>query len=290
MNRKTAPFEDGRTWAALLSGARLRLPGTDHPPFEAEELLARAAGRPRSWFLSRMHEEAPEDDAVAFEALVARRAAGEPLQYLLGEWEFLGRTFHVDPRALIPRRETEAIVEIAREAAPQAVSLLDVGTGSGILAVTLALERPRARVVAVDKSPAALALAGRNARRHGVRSRVLTAASDWLTALSPHARFDLVVANPPYVPLRDAPHLDKTVSEYEPPLALYGGDDGLEPIRHLLRALPPFLPPGAPFIFEFGYGQAGEISALVEAGPGFRLHAIRLDASGIPRTATAVRT
>ena len=108
----------------------------------------------------------------AFRALVARRAAGEPLQYLLGEWEFLGRTFRVDPRALIPRGETEAIVEMARAAAPAARAILDAGTGSGILAVSLALERPEARVVAVDRSEAALALARTNARLHGVSGRV----------------------------------------------------------------------------------------------------------------------
>jgi release factor glutamine methyltransferase len=237
-----------------------------------------------------MREEAPERVVTAFEALVARRAAGEPLQYLLGEWEFLGRTFFVDDRALIPRRETGAIVEIAREAAPGATSLLDIGTGSGILAVTLALERPHSRVVALDRSPGALALTRRNARLHGVGTRVHPLASDWLSALSPGAVFDLVVANPPYVPLADAPHLDKTVSDHEPTLALYGGTDGLEPLRHLLGALPPFLAKGAPFVFELGYGQARDVSALVEAAPGFRLEAIRLDAAGIPRIATAVRT
>lgn len=287
--QKAAPGRDRRTWTALVAAARRRLHGPEHPAFEADELLARATGRPRTWFLSRMREDAPEDQAAAFEALVERRARGEPLQYLLGEWEFLGRTFHVDPRALIPRRETEAIVEIARTVAPGARSVIDLGTGSGILAVTLALERPKARVVAIDKSAAALALTRANARRHGVGSRVLAIASDWLSAVSPRARFDLAVANPPYVPRRDAPHLDKTVSEFEPDLALYGGEDGLDAVRHLLQALPPFLAPGAPFVFEFGYGQAKDVSALVEAAPAFRLEAVRLDAAGIPRTATAVR-
>ncbi|HTS03030.1 MAG TPA: peptide chain release factor N(5)-glutamine methyltransferase, partial [Thermoanaerobaculia bacterium] len=129
------------TWADLLAGARARLAGRDHAPFEAEELLARAAGRPRGWFLARRRETAGEREAAAFAELVERRAAGEPLQYLLGEWEFLGRTFAVDPRALIPRGETEGIVEEAGRAAPSASRLVDLGTGSGILAVSLALER-----------------------------------------------------------------------------------------------------------------------------------------------------
>ena len=278
------------TWSDLLASARARLSGRDHAPFEAEELLARASGLPRSWFHARRREPAESAAAAAFDDLVTRRAAGEPLQYLLGEWEFLGRTFAVDPRALIPRGETGGIVEEARRAAPDAVRLLDLGTGSGILAVSLALERPRARVLALDCSPAALALAAANARRHDVQDRVHAVASDWLSALGGAARFDLVVANPPYVPLTDQPHLSKTVSEHEPGLALYGGADGLDPLRAILATLPLFLEKGAAFVFEFGYSQANEVSALVEAAPGFQLERIRLDAAGIPRTATAIRT
>lgn len=276
------------TWGELLSEARRLLPPPGHPAFEAEELLARAVGRPREWFHSRRGERAEPPEAAAFRHLVARRAAGEPLQYLLGEWEFLGRTFHVDPRALIPRGETEGIIETAREAAPAARRILDLGTGSGVLAVIFALERPAATVLALDRSPAALALARENAARHGVRERVRLLASDWLSALRPADVFDLAVANPPYVPLADAPHLSKTISEHEPSLALYGGEDGLDPVRRLLRDLPPFLAPGAPFLFEFGYGQARAVSELVEASGSFRLVAVRLDAAGIPRTATAV--
>jgi release factor glutamine methyltransferase len=261
-------------------------------PFEAEELLARAAGRPRRWFLSRGSDSAPESDAAAFLSLVRRRAAGEPLQYLLGEWEFRGRTFRVDPRALIPRGETEGIIDVARSAAPLARRILDAGTGSGILAVTAALEWPEASVTALDRSVAALALARENAGVFGARERVALVASDWLTAfaaVSGAAPFDLVLANPPYVPLDDAPHLDKTVSEHEPGLALFGGADGLDPLRALLASLPPLMKAGAPFIFEFGYGQASLVSGLVEASGTFRLSAIRLDAAGIPRTATAIR-
>lgn len=280
------------TWGALLLSARKRLPEPSHPAFEAEELLARAAGRPRSWFLTRRSETAPIDEAERFLALVERRAGGEPLQYLLGEWEFLGRTFRVDPRALIPRRETEGIVEAAREAAPEAGWILDAGTGSGILAVTLALERPSARVVAVDRSLAALALTRENARLHGVADRVLLAASDWVSALSTAGSgrpFDLVVANPPYVPLADAPHVERTVSDHEPPLALWGGEDGLDPLRHLVTVLPPLMAPGAPFVFEIGYGQAREASAAVEGSGRLRLQGIRLDPAGIPRIGTARR-
>ena len=277
------------TWGQLLAEGRSLLDSPAFAPYEAEELLASAAGRPRGWFHARRREEADDAAAGRFLDLVARRAAGEPLQYLLGEWEFLGRTFRVDPRALIPRGETEAIVELARAAAPTARTILDAGTGSGILAVSLAIERPEARVVAVDRSEAALALARANAALHGVASRVSFLASDWLSALAPRPLFDLAVANPPYVPRADAPHVEKTVSDHEPHLALFGGDDGLDAVRVLLAELPPRLLPGAPFLFEIGYGQAREVSGLVEASPAFALEDVRLDAAGIPRTVVARR-
>lgn len=283
----------GATYGALLSAARGWLKPPLSPPFEAEELLARATGRPRAWFHARRHVEATDEETLRYEALVARRAEGAPLQYLLGEWEFLGRTFRVDARALIPRTETEAIVEIARRTAPEARVLLDVGTGSGVLAVSLALERPEARVVALDRSVDALALARENARRFGVLSRVAFLASDWLSALAKEPaeaeRFDLVVSNPPYVPLAHLAAVDKTVSEYEPPLALYGGDDGLDPLRVLLAALPSRMRSGAPFVFEIGYGQAKEVSGLVAESGAFALEEIRLDPFGIPRTALTRR-
>lgn len=277
------------TWADLLAEGRSVLSSPPFAPYEAEELLASATGRPRAWFHARRREEAGGDDAARFRALVARRAAGEPLQYLLGEWEFLGRTFRVDARALIPRGETEALVEMARTAAPSARAILDAGTGSGVLAVSIALERPEARVTAVDRSEAALALARSNARLHGVGGRVSFVASDWLSALAPRPLFDLALANPPYVPRVDAPHLDRTVSDHEPDLALFGGDDGLDAVRVLLAELPARLHPGAPFLFEIGYGQAREVSGLVEASRHFSVENVRLDVAGIPRTVVARR-
>jgi len=278
-----------RTWGELIRWGRERLPEPRHPAFEVEELLAAAAGRPRAFLHGRRRKSAPPEVASAFERLVGRRAGGEPLQYLLGEWEFRGRTFQVDPRALIPRGETEAIVDLAKEAAPGARRALDAGTGTGILAVSLALEMPSLSVVALDRSVEALALARRNAARHEVAERVSCVASDWLSALDGGAPFDLAVSNPPYVPLADAPHLDRTVSEHEPSLALYGGDDGLDPLRLLVATLPRLLAPGAPFVFELGYGQARAVSDLLEGSPHLDLVSIRLDPAGIPRTGTAIR-
>lgn len=275
------------TYRDLLREGRRRLPEPQFASFEAEELLSRAAGEPRSHFHAHAFDPCPEEVRLRFEDLLTKRLEGHPLQYLLGEWEFLGRTFRVDARALIPRGETERIVEAARELAPGAQRILDAGTGSGILAVSLALERPLARSTALDISIEALALARKNAHLHGVDSRILFVGSDWLRAIRPGPLFDLAVANPPYVPLADAPHLDKTVSDHEPPEALYGGEDGLDPLRRLARTLPVHLQPGAYFLFEFGYGQARLVSEIFDAEPGWDLLDIRLDAAGIPRTGVA---
>lgn len=271
----------------VLREGRKRLPPGSFAPFEAEELFSRASGMPRASFPARSLDPCPEEIQTAFLELVERRRSGYPLQYLLGEWEFLGRTFRVDSRALIPRGETERIVEAAREVAPSALRIVDAGTGSGILAVSLALERPEAHCTALDISLEALALARQNSRLHGVADRVHLLASDWVCALRPEAVFDLAVANPPYVPLADAPHLDKTVSENEPPAALYGGEDGLDPLRRLAGTLALHLRPRSFFLFEFGYGQARLVSEIFERTPCWELLDIRLDAAGIPRTGVA---
>jgi release factor glutamine methyltransferase len=273
----------------VLREGKRRLKDPRFAPFEAEELLSHSSGQPRSFFLAHGLDVCPEKTARGFFDLIDRRLEGHPLQYLLGEWEFLGRTFRVDSRALIPRGETERIVEIARELAPLARRIVDAGTGSGILAVSLALERPAARLLALDISLSALALARQNARKFGVETRVDFVGSDWLSAVVSRPVFDLAVANPPYVPLADAPHLDKTVSEHEPAAALYGGDDGLDHLRHLAHVLPERLLPGSYFLFEFGYGQARAVSEIFDAVLAWELRDIRLDPAGIPRTGVAWR-
>jgi release factor glutamine methyltransferase len=170
-----------------------------------------------------------------FQRMWEKRLMGVPVQHLIGEWDFYGRPFRVDGRALVPRPETEILVQQALRDAPDAVRIFDAGTGSGIIAITYLLERPAATAVALDISVDALALARQNAREHDVLSRLRLVASDWLSALG-DARFDLVLSNPPYLALGEAPHLPPTVRDHDPRRALFAGDDGLAAIRQLLDA------------------------------------------------------
>ncbi len=223
-----------------------------------------------------------------FGELWARRRSGEPAQYILGEWDFFGRTFRVDSRALIPRPETEHLVEEALREAPDAESILDLGCGSGIVAVTLALERPRATVVAIDLSPEALALSRENARRHGVLGRVHLAGSDWLAAVG-SARFELAVSNPPYVSLDERESLPESVRSFEPHRALFARDGGLSEIRAILDGLPRSVVPGGAFLFEFGFGQENAVSREILSRNAWELRRIVPDLSSIPRVAVLRR-
>ena len=220
-------------------------------------------------------------EAARYAALLARRLGGEPVAYLLGEKEFFGRRFAVDPRVLIPRPETEHVVESALGLPlPPAPLVLDLGTGSGCLAVTLALELRGARAVASDLSPGALAVAAGNARRHGVAGRVAAVASD-LSAAFDLAAFDLVVSNPPYVDAADAPGLSPEVTAFEPHQALFppgGGDSILERLLGECARLRP----GVPLVVEIGSGQLAAASGHAAAA-GLDVTAVRRDYAGVPR-------
>jgi release factor glutamine methyltransferase len=219
---------------------------------------------------------------LRFEDFWRRRLAGEPVQYLLGEWDFFGRTFRTDRRALIPRPETEHVVEEALREAPHARLGLDLGCGSGVLAITLARELPGARFVAVDSSVGALALARHNARSLGVADRVAFAGSDWAAALAA-TRFDVAVSNPPYVAASDAASLPPEVADWEPASALFAGSDGLSEIRALLAGIPDLVADGAPFLFELGFGQRDAVAAEVGRHPEWERPRFVADLSGIPR-------
>jgi release factor glutamine methyltransferase len=245
-------------------------------------------------FFTSAAEEPPPTFQNRYDALIARRAAREPMAYLFGGREFWGLMFEVTPGVLIPRPETELIVETALQLFPDtgaALQIADIGTGSGCLAITLAKERPAARVVASDISAAGFRVAQQNASRHDVESRVVFAYGDLLPErLGPTLeRFDLIVSNPPYVPEGDRETLQPEVRDYEPAEALFAGPDGLDVIRRLIPAAAQRLKPGGYLVFEIGAGQDRNVTELISGSPGLRMLGLRNDLQGIPRTVVAQR-
>jgi release factor glutamine methyltransferase len=245
-------------------------------------------------FFTSAAEEPPPTFQNRYDALIARRAAREPMAYLFGGREFWGLMFEVTPGVLIPRPETELIVETALQLFPDtgaALQIADIGTGSGCLAITLAKERPAARVVASDISAAGFRVAQQNASRHDVESRVVFAYGDLLPErLGPtFERFDLIVSNPPYVPEGDRATLQPEVRDYEPAEALFAGPDGLDVIRRLIPAAAQRLKPGGYLVFEIGAGQDRNVTELISGSPGLRMLGLRNDLQGIPRTVVAQR-
>ncbi len=232
---------------------------------EAEILVSAVTGIPRSRLFLSMDVDV-RDAPGRLLPLIARRGAGEPLQYVLGAWEFFGREFLLSPDTLIPRPETEGLAERAVAAlrrSPAARPLaLDVGTGSGAIAVTLAAEVPEAFVVATDISPAALRKARENAARHGVASRFLPVCCDLLSALKCGGRFAVVVSNPPYVSEGEWPLLPPGVRDHEPPGALLAGRDGLSVLRPLVAGAAGRLSPGGELWCEIGASQGEAASSL----------------------------
>lgn len=269
------------TVAEALAAARRKLPAA-----EARLLLGHVLRQSSAWLLAHDDVALDEDALTAFAALVARRAGGEPVAYLLGLREFYGRDFRVAPGVLIPRPETELLVDIVRAkvGAGGTASLLDLGTGSGCIAITLALECPALAVTAVDASSDALAIATANAQALGARVRLLT--SDWFAALG-DKRFDCIVGNPPYIAAGD-PHLTQGDLRFEPPTALASGDDGLRDIRRIVEAAPVHLAPGGSLWLEHGYDQAEAVAALLAAA-GFTAIEQHRDLAGIPRVSGGCR-
>lgn len=261
---------------AALAAARGRIPAGEARLF-LREILGVTAARIAAY---------PEDtltpeQADRFADLLARRESGEPVAYLLGVREFYGRDFKVGPAVLIPRPETELIVDLVRERVPAgaAPAILDLGTGSGALAVTLALELPAAQVTAVDFSPSALAVARANAADLGARVRFVE--SDWFAALDGGKRFGVIVSNPPYVAAGD-PHLAEGDVRFEPASALASGPAGLDDIVRIVAAAPAFLEPEGWLLLEHGYDQALAVRELLAAG-GFAEVASARDLAGIER-------
>jgi release factor glutamine methyltransferase len=255
---------------------------------DARVLAQFALGWDAACLLTHDDEPGPPGFPERFDALVERRARREPIAYVTGEKEFWSLAFELSPAVLIPRPETELIVEAALARFPDtALAIADVGTGSACLAVALAKERPQAVVTATDVSAEALHVARRNAARHGVADRIRFIETDVLEGVE--GPFDLIVANPPYVPARDRATLQPDVRDYEPPLALFAGDDGLAIIRTLLAQAAGRLAAGGTLIFEFGFGQTAAVSALIPGTPGLRMIDVKKDLRGIPRVAIVAR-
>jgi len=245
---------------ALARGSDLlpRREGIPDPRREATWLLAAAWGVEEIALRLHPEREVPEEVARRYESWLERRAAGEPAHHLTGSCPFWGRDFEVSPAVLVPRPETELLVETALNLPlPGEAKVLDVGTGSGCIALTLAAERPQWRVSAVDRSPAALAVARRNRDRHGVAIPLFLA--DLASAVAPP--WDLIVANLPYVPTDDIGQVPIEV-RHDPRAALEGGDDGLDLVRRLLSDLPRLLRPCGGAVLEIGEGQAGAVAEL----------------------------
>lgn len=281
------------TLGAEVAAARERLAAAgiagDEAGLDAVLLARHVLGWDAATWIARQTEPVPPGFIERYRALVARRARREPMGYLLGRVEFWGLELEVSPAVLIPRPESEIIVEAAVDVARglPAPLIVDVGTGSGCLAVALASALPAARIVAVDVSQPALAVARANAARHRVDRRIAFVRGDVLEPLRVEA--DIIVSNPPYVPRAERHHLQPEVRAYEPPDALFGGDDGLDVIRRLVAGAETRLRPGGWLIFELGVGQQPAVRALLERSGRWRRIDIRPDLQGIPRTTIAQR-
>lgn len=311
--RGKAPIPHGCDVRAALKEAIARLRAANVPSYTlaAELLLLHTLSRDRAWVYT--HPEAPLDDAAVekYFALVARRAAGEPTQYVTGKQEFWGLEFEVTPAVLIPRPETEHVVEVALErlgprgikirldtGAPSAhLQIADIGTGSGCLAVALAHELPHADVIATDISAPALEVARRNAARNRVAERVHFLQTDLLDALiaapslagrDSHS-FDVIASNPPYVSLDDSETLAREVREHEPHSALFGGPSGTEMYGKLIEQAGMLLRDHGILVLELGYNSADAVLKIIREAPGWVNISVTNDLAGIPRVLAAER-
>jgi release factor glutamine methyltransferase len=279
---------------ALVIAARERLIRAGIPPdqagIDAEVLIRHVLGWDRAKYLASRHEPLPSTASFPFESALAERERRVPVAYITGHREFWGLDFDVSPAVLIPRPESELIVEAALTFLSDAEARLriaDVGTGSGCLAVSLAYERPHATLLATDVSEDALAIARRNAERHGVSGRIRFARTSFLTDIQ--GPFDLVVANPPYVPRSHQATLSPDVRDHEPAVALFGrGEDGLDDVRELLGQSATRLAPSGRVMMEFGYGQGDAVRAGAERA-GLDIVDILRDLQGHERTLIAAR-
>ena len=257
---------------------------------DAELLLLHVLEISRATLLAYPDREVPSDRRSRYQSLIVRRLQHEPIQYIIGQQEFYGLNFHVTPAVLIPRPETEHLVEAVLKLLPsnQPLKIVDVGTGSGAIAIALAVHLPHAAITALDISPDALAVAARNARENNVADRIRFLPSDLLSAvLSGGEAFDAIVSNPPYIPETDRRSLHPQVRDHEPATALFAGETGLDIYRRLVPQAHNALKPDGLLALEIGHGQQGALAELLSGWQGV---SFVVDLQGIPRVALARRT
>ena len=273
----------------------LREKGAESPRLDAEVLLAHVRGCKRIELYTAFEEPASDELRQQFRELVKQRAAGKPVAYLVGQREFFSLPFEVTPDVLIPRPETELLVVRALDVSKQAplserqdgIQVADVGTGSGILAVTLAKRIPAAEVIAIDLSPAALALAQRNGARHGVADRIRWIEGDLFADVPADKRFDLIVSNPPYITTAEMGALANDVRRYEPALALDGGELGTDVIERLIAQAAERLAHAGWLLIEISPTIAERVEALLDGTPQLERRPTQKDLAGLPRVAQA---
>ena len=264
----------------------LRESGVPEHRREAGALLSHSLAVDRTFLITHADDRVSESDFESYGSLVQRRAAGEPLQYITGRQDFFGREFRVTPDVLIPRPETELLVEAALTLLPTSEErvICDVGTGSGCIAISILCERPNARAIGIDISAAAIDVAKQNAETLEVSSRIEFVMSDCFANLDPSQQsFDLILSNPPYVSSAMLSGLQREVRDHEPLIALSPGEDGLAVIRRILEQAPAFLPFGGHLLLEIGFDQGETLQQMIE--PAWRLVDILPDLQGIPRIA-----
>jgi release factor glutamine methyltransferase len=279
----------------VLSVAARRLRDAGLPPADASadaDVLARyVLGWDRARLLAHRRDPVPAAFVERFAALIDRRVDRVPVAYLTGTREFYGLDVEVTPDVLVPRPETELAVDVTLAALPPAGAggcVIDVGTGSGCIAVALAVTRADVAVIAIDRSRPALAVARRNARRHGVAERVALIAGDLLAGLAPRRPVDVVVSNPPYVP-DGSPDVATDVARHEPPGALYAGRDGLDVVRRLIADAARVVRPGGRLVMEIGVGQSEAVAAAAAAHGAWQATVFHPDLQGIDRVAVLSR-
>lgn len=280
------------TLRELAAAATAQLQTSPHPDRarqDAELLLLHTLHRNRAWLLANWSEDATPEDQDLYAGLITRRASGEPLQYITGEAEFFGLPYSVGPGVLIPRPETEHLVEEVIRLAASYVTprIADIGTGSGIIAVALATQLAKAHIIAIDLSPQALTIARENAERHQVTSRVTFVEGDLLAPLDGQ-QFDIIASNPPYIPQSEHDSLSTEVRDHEPHTALFAGHDGLAIYQRLIPAAEKNLSGNGWLVLEIGYDQHPAVQHLLEAS-GYTGIRFIPDYQGIPRVAVAQR-